>query len=313
MIGMIFAKSKPELVVLLGVGAKTLLAVLMLKLVDCSVMIRLGGDPLKDNISMARSSIANKRYADWLRHRVNAILAVVLLKWVDGLIVVNPALVKTLKQRVADNLNIFVVPQPCFKEVTPHQYSVKTPVELLTVANLKYPDKASGVIWLMKQLSVFVQSHSFSLTLRVAGAGQHLSDIQDYLDAAELPDGLSVLIEGHVNDLDIFYRRADAFVYHSIHDATPNVILESKSYGIPLLANDCEEFRFIVKHNDSGFLYKDDGDFQARLEQVLENEALRESLGKAAQDEFEQLFSVDAVSRVLDKTVLHHVNEGRHS
>lgn len=306
---MVFAKSKPELIVVFGVGAKVLFAVLMLRFVDSHVMIRLGGDPVRDNISMAKSSFTNKRYVGWLRHKINASIAVTMLKLVDGVFVVNPAMEKPLKRWVTNRQRIFVVPQPCFREVVPHQYSTKSPVELLTVANLKYHGKASGVIWLIEQLSDFSSSHNVALRLRVAGAGLHLGDIQEYLDITELPKGLSVLLEGHVNELDIFYKRADVFLYHSTHDATPNVLLESKSYGVPLLVNDCEEFQFIVKHNATGFLYKDEDDFQTGLAQIIENESVRESLGRAGQAEFERFFSVEAVKRELNTTVLPHINE----
>lgn len=309
----LFLKRKPDLMILLGVGVKEFMACIILMLCDCCVMVRLGGDPIRNNHSMAASCLIDKRYFDWLKHKIKAQIATVILKLVDGVIVVNPAMEKMLNKEVAMKCRVYAVHQPGFMQAVPHQYSVKDTIEVLTVTNLRYSEKAQGVIWIIDQLCKYAHAHEVELRLRVAGAGQHLRDIKQHLEVVKMPDGVDVCLEGYVDELDEFYRRADVFIYHSIHDATPNVILESKRYGIPMLVNDCEEFRFIVEQDSSGFLYKDEDQFQTQFTKIIENKPVRESLGKAAQVEYEQLYSVDSVKKILDAGVLSFVSDRKQS
>ena len=92
-------------------------------------------------------------------------------------------------------------------------------------------------------------------------------------------------------------------LYHSSHDATPNVILESKRFGLPILVNDCDEFKSIVDNDVSGFLYQSGTDFQTYLDRLAGCAELRKRLGENAIADRENRFSFLSVKKDLEQAI----------
>lgn len=301
-----FQRPKPDLMILMGAGIKDLIAYIVAKIAGICVIARLGGDRIRDQESVGASCFRSRNYMGWLKCRLNMWLALVLLKRVDALIAVNPGLARRLEERFG-NVRVFIVPQCCDGAAVEHQYTMAAPLEILTVVNLRFSEKANGVIWLIENMNAADFTHDVPINYRVVGSGMHLKDIETYLANAKIRSGLNVHLEGFHEDLDRFYRAADVFLYHSTHDATPNTILESKKYGLPLIANDCDEFRAIIDDGVSGLLYSDASDFQRSLETVIRDSACRTSLGMAAGEEHVRKYSVAAIAGLLDEGVLNYV------
>ncbi len=308
---LVIAAGKPDLVILMGVGLKELVACQIAHTRGALVMARLGGDPIKDWESISRSLFMRRRYLGWLKLKINTGFAKVVLGMIDGMIVVNQALSKSLLVRMNRNIPSYVVPQYCEGETRSRKYLIGSSIELLTVVNLRFSDKARGVIWIIKQLKKMALVLDVQINYRVAGAGEHLRDVEEYLSTTDMPGFLNVYLEGYITELEEWYVRADAFLYHSHHDATPNVFLEAKKYGLPLLANDCEEFQTIIERNVSGLLYAGETDFRAQLREVIENESLREVLGKAAREECQREYSITAVRAKLEKALSDFLGNSR--
>jgi glycosyltransferase involved in cell wall biosynthesis len=195
---------------------------------------------------------------------------------------------------------IFVLPQYCDGPAITHDYRVEGALRLLTVTNLQYAEKAEGVAWLIRQLVEFCRVNDVLLEFRIAGGGQHLSDVTRFLSVIELPPNLKVFPKGFVSSLDVCYKEADVFLYHSRLDALPNVILESKRYGLPLLANDSDEFREIVSHKSNGLLYRDADSFQDYLSSLANDIHLRKTLGETAQRDHNNSYTIRAIQQQFD-------------
>lgn len=292
---------RPDIIVFIGVGVKELLALLVTKFTRIPFVLRLGGDRLRDLDSVADSMWRNNHYLLWAKFRLERRISQCFLKQVSNVIVVNDA----LKMRICDQIKakhkIFVIPQ--FSEGSPVQkdYRVSSPLQLITVTNFRFSEKAEGVVWLIAALAKFVNNTRISVNFRIAGEGLHLKDVQKHLDSMVPVDLLSVEILGFVENLDSFYRETDVFVYRSFHDATPNVILESKRYGLPVIANECEEFRFLIKNSETGFLYEDENQFFNFLSDVISCEVLRERIGNGASYDHCVRFSVASTLKLLEK------------
>lgn len=91
-----------------------------------------------------------------------------------------------------------------------------------------------------------------------------------------------VALTGSVNDVDTFYRRSKIFAFASSSEGFPNVIGEAMSAGLPVVAFDCIAGPSeMIEDQKTGFLVPtfDYGAFKERLETLMINEELQQSLG----------------------------------
>lgn len=303
-IAKLIIRTKPDAIVFMGAGAKELLVLGFVKLARIPFAIRLGGDTVRDYESVAGSFWGDGRYFLWGKFKLLNRVARFFLKRAGVAIVVNEVHAARIAKQLKAPAKVFVISQFCAGAAITRNYTVSNPIELLTVTNFRFSEKAKGVIWLIEHLNLFVCKYRIAVHFRVAGAGQHLEDVKRYLWSLVKSELLTVDVAGFVTNLDGYYRRADAVVYRSYHDATPNVILESKRYGLPLLVNECEEFVSIVEHGVSGLLFPDEKEFCALLKKLLAEETLREKLGRGALREHESKYSMEAAQDKIEAALL---------
>lgn len=89
--------------------------------------------------------------------------------------------------------------------------------------------------------------------LVILGEGDQAGELQDLIEDRELRD--RAYLPGRVDNLDTWYRRAQAFCLTSIYEGYPNALLEALAYGIPALAVDCDAGpREMIEEGRNGLL-----------------------------------------------------------
>src|SRR5690606_29233045 len=80
------------------------------------------------------------------------------------------------------------------------------------------------------------------------------------------------------NQIADMYRRAQILVSPSIHDGTPNTLLEGMACGCFPVAGDLESIREWITPNENGLLFdaNDPQSIASALIQAIENKSLRE-------------------------------------
>ena len=149
-------------------------------------------------------------------------------------------------------------------------YSADSSRNLLTIANLNYQEKAEGVIWMIRQLRNFIEKHDIEITFCIVGGGTFLGVVKKEAEyAGNRSGGLNINIKGFMKDVKDYYRWAGIFLYNSYLDATPNVILEAKAHGLPILINSYEPFKNLVDDGKSGYIYTDGNEFDIKLHRFI--------------------------------------------
>jgi glycosyltransferase involved in cell wall biosynthesis len=69
--------------------------------------------------------------------------------------------------------------------------------------------------------------------------------------------------------------------------------------GIPVVASAVGEQKYVIKHGINGYLAKHEEDWYNYLKILIEDESLRESMGREGRRTAENLFSLDACGRKL--------------
>ena len=80
------------------------------------------------------------------------------------------------------------------------------------------------------------------------------------------------------------YERADLVLNCSHSESMPNSLMEAMAIGRPVLAADIPGNRSLIKKGINGLLYVGEDDFRQQVIQIMENEILREKLGRNAKE-----------------------------
>lgn len=129
---------------------------------------------------------------------------------------------------------IKIIPNPAynFTNNTPKLNSTKNK-EILYVGRLT---EVKGMNYLFEAFQIAKRSIP-DLSLTIVGNVAILEDLKNLVIKIGLTD--SIKFEGYKNDLPIYYINARATVLTSLVEGFPNVLVESISYGTPVISFDC--------------------------------------------------------------------------
>ncbi len=75
------------------------------------------------------------------------------------------------------------------------------------------------------------------------------------------------------------YRSADVVLNTSLSEGQSSAILEAMGMGIPVLGSDIEGNQDIVKHGETGYLYRNEHEFLQYTHRLIQNKELRNEIG----------------------------------
>lgn len=124
--------------------------------------------------------------------------------------------------------------------------------------------------------------------LDVVGSGPELESLQIAVQAAGL--GERITFHGHREDVASFYEQADIFVFPSLLENSPVVLLEAMGHSLATLSYRPDGMRFhganneIVEHEISGLLAQDEDHFADLLGRLLHGGYDIDRLGSEARN-----------------------------
>lgn len=119
-----------------------------------------------------------------------------------------------------------------------------------------------------------------------------------------MPQG-QYMSTGHIEEEDklaLYYSASDLFLFSSLAENCPLVILEAMSCGLPVITFDVGGAAELVLHNQTGYVasYKDFNDFMKGVTIFLEKKTFRLAAGEESQLRVKKHFSLkDHVSKYL--------------
>jgi len=114
------------------------------------------------------------------------------------------------------------------------------------------------------------------------------------------------LFLGNRDDVERVYPACHVTVLSSLYEGTPNVLLESMACGVPVVATDVSDNRYVVPDGEVGYIVPlDDVSAMAdRICRLLANEDLRQQLGKQARTWTEREFSISQLAKRTEAVYL---------
>ena len=111
---------------------------------------------------------------------------------------------------------------------------------------------------------------------------------------------------GELDDVNILYRKLDVFVLSSRSEGTPNVILESMSYGLPVVSTEVGGVSEIIKHMENGMLVKSEDKYNLSksIIELIENKKLRKKISENSENFIQNKYSVEKMVNSFEKIFL---------
>ncbi len=285
------AVPRAEVIILTGGDIRNFAWFLLARLITRSkIVLRFGGDPLEVRNSVERGFRARRNWLNFLRSYIGKTFTKIMLRRVDAVVVVSGYLLGNMRSALGEKVRTLVLPPTLKPPQAQAGVADKLPagddtVNLLTVTNLNYREKADGVMIIAGAIDRLPGRQGFDSPIRydVVGGGYQL----DFMRRS-IGDSSVIRLHGRSDNVSEFYRRADIFVYCSTLDGYPLVLCEAQSYGLPIVANRWGAFPDMLSENEDALFFDgDDGDQLAGLlARLIEDESLRRRMNQAAVTNF---------------------------
>ncbi len=142
--------------------------------------------------------------------------------------------------------------------------------------------------------------------LIVIGKDKHQIQYQKLADQLGLND--RVLFLGVKNDVTSYYGAADAFVFPTLYDPFPNVIIEALATGLPVITSTKCGAAEIIEHGTDGFVCDSlDTDSIAEFIKYLQNKTVLHNMSIAALKKA-KIFSTENMTEKLTALYTHLIN-----
>jgi glycosyltransferase involved in cell wall biosynthesis len=149
-------------------------------------------------------------------------------------------------------------------------------------------------------MSAVCQRAPGKAVLTIVGDGPLRAEMEQQIARLNLADVVR-LERSDPDCVAALFREADVFVMTSDYEGMPNVILEAMGSGLPVIATAAGGVSEVVLDGETGIVCPLDaeGVFVEGLLRLIEDERLRTSLGRKAQDVAENQFSRRALPRIV--------------
>lgn len=175
-----------------------------------------------------------------------------------------------------------------------------TPV-LLAVGMMRPGDKLESYRMLATALGTL---HDLDWGLVIVGDGDAAADVRNAF-ASLLSDRIHFAGQVAGTELWRYYCAADCYVWPAHNEAYGMAFLEAQSCGLPVVAQATRGVPDVVRNDETGLLTPQGSvaDFSAAVRRMIEDEALRKRMGKAARAFIGGERTITTAARVLDRGI----------
>ena len=160
------------------------------------------------------------------------------------------------------NKKVEIILNPCFRKITLHKK--KKFIKKIKILNISRFEYQKDHLTLLKGINESKFKNNIQLNL--VGYGSKKKEIIDYINK----NNINCKIHEKNINLSYFYLSNDIFVYSSIYDGLPTVMVEAASYCMPIISSKFKSgAKEILGNGQFGYLFKI-GDHK-QLSQLLNN------------------------------------------
>ncbi len=144
----------------------------------------------------------------------------------------------------------------------------------------------------------------------IAGAGPFLSELKDICSNSKITDRL--IFTGMIDSSKVgnFYSQADVFVSASTSETQGLTFIESMACSTPIICRHDDCLDGVLIDGKTGFGYDTEEEFIEYLNQILDNEKLRDEMGKNCKQLVDENYTEDSfankIEQIYTKVIENH-------
>lgn len=192
------------------------------------------------------------------------------------------------------NLHFYTIPN--FIPKIPQENGNYSQKNVLAVGRF---DKQKGYFRLIDIWQIIQQDLAFKgWKLIIVGDGELKLEIQEKIKTLYLED--SIILKPFTKEIEQEYLQASIYVMTSHYEGLPMVLIEAESFGLPCIAFDINTGPSdIIENEKSGYLVEDNDleGYAEKLKTLMQDQNLRESMGKRAKEIVQEKFSKEVIMK----------------
>jgi glycosyltransferase involved in cell wall biosynthesis len=157
---------------------------------------------------------------------------------------------------------IVVIPNPSLNQNLDNQPRLESK-NVLAIGYLSY---IKGFDLLLEAWSLVCKQVKEPWVLNIVGCGDEEDSLKKLAETLKISS--NVIFWGQQKDVDSFYRKASIYCLSSRNEGFPMVLLEAQSYGLPIVAFDCDTGPAEIVVEGTGYLVKS-SDIRSFSNQIL--------------------------------------------
>ena len=167
----------------------------------------------------------------------------------------------------------------------PARSQMKKKYEMIFVGRLEKEKNLDMLISLSSRL----RSDNVVFRLCIVGDGRLRHHIEAKITQLGLEDEVDIV--GTTEHVEKFLLKSKVLVLSTMNEGMPNVVLEAGMCQVPAIVNRFEGCEEVVQHNKTGYIASSLEQMVIQVKKLLENDSLREKLGRQAQKFVRENFS----------------------
>jgi glycosyltransferase involved in cell wall biosynthesis len=219
------------------------------------------------------------------------------LRRMDHVVVVSDDLYRTVRGWGVPSERLSIVENAIDSEQFVRQMSIADAKRRLGIDPARLVIGAVGRLAAEKAFDQLITATSellrrgFDVELLIAGDGEQRLTLESLIEKLGCRDRIRLL--GYRSDVLDLYQAMDVFALSSLREASPNVVLEAVSAGVPVVATRIAGLPSIVENDENGLLVPPDNSSELAnaLGTLLSDSAMRERLSAAGRRTIEERFS----------------------
>lgn len=154
-----------------------------------------------------------------------------------------------------------------------------------------------------------VSLNSLPFKYIIIGQGELEGLIKSQIVSLEIESIVEVVI--NPDSIDQYYRSSNIYLSTSVFEGLSNSIMEAMSFGLPVVATDVGDNKYLVKDGETGFLtkVKDVETIASKLEQLINDVQLRNTMGTKGRQHIIENFSMEKFTKQYIELIERLSNE----